>query len=73
MDYRNILSRAGWTFVQSALAAIPAAQVTAAILHSNITGLEQLGLMALSGGVGGLLSFLKTTAQEQLKRINSGA
>lgn len=71
MDYKNIFARAGWTFVQAGLAALPVAQVTAAILGSNITGLEQLGLMGLSAGVGGVLSFLKTIAQEQLVALGA--
>lgn len=57
MDWKNILSRAGWTFGQAFLAAL--------------VGVETFDLTILKAaalaGVAALLSFAKTVAQNQLE------
>lgn len=61
MNWYDILERAAWTFVQGALGAI-----TVIPAVSDVGGWAALGAAALTGGVGALLSFLKTIAQEKL-------
>lgn len=71
MNWRDILERAAWTAVQGAIAAVPVAQVTAAIGGSDVDALAQLALAGLGGGVAAALSFIKTVAQERLGMIET--
>ena len=61
MDWKNILSRAAWTFVQAALATFAAVEIA-----FNADSFK--GALVAAGVAGGaaVLSFLKTIAQEQL-------
>ena len=61
MNWGNILERAAWTFVQ--------AFVSGFALTSGISDLETLtaaAYSALFAGLSGVLSFIKTVAQEHL-------
>ena len=60
-NWRDIVERAVWTFVQGALGA-----VTVVPIATDLAGWEALGVAAATGGIGAVLSFLKTLAQERL-------
>lgn len=70
MDWSNVLERAGWTSVQAGLAAIPVAQVTAAVSGGELEAVATLGLAFLGAAIGGALSFIKTIAQDRLTQLN---
>jgi hypothetical protein len=61
MNWKNILSRAAWTFVQGALAAVV---VVPAV--SDLEGWKALAAAAVAGGIAALVSFIKTTITETL-------
>lgn len=71
MNWHDILERAAWTAVQAGVAAVPVAQVSAAIAGGEIDALAQLGLAALGAGSAALISFIKTLAQERLGAIET--
>lgn len=66
MNWKDIFERAAWTFVQGALGAI-----TALPLLTDLQGWEAVGVAAASGGLGALLSFFKTLAQERMGLIET--
>lgn len=68
MNWHDIFERAAWTFIQGALGAI-----TAVPLVTDVQGLEAVGVAAATGGVGALVSGLKTVAQERLGRFDTRA
>lgn len=72
MNWYNILERSLWTAVETAIAAVPVAQVAAAVAGGNIDALEQLALSALGAGAGALLAFIKTVAKERLAVLRNG-
>lgn len=57
MDWKNVLERAGWTFLQAALASL------VVVTEYDLPVLKAAAL----AGVAALLSFAKTVAQEQLE------
>lgn len=68
MNWKDILERAAWTFVQGALGAI-----TILPLLTDLQGWEALGIAAATGGLSSLLSFVKTLAQERLGLVDTRA
>lgn len=60
MDWKNILERAAWTFLQAGLATIPAS-----LSVDELTD-KAWWLAAGVAGIAAVLSFVKTVAQEQL-------
>lgn len=65
-SWQNILSRAGWAALWGFTGAIPVAQLTAAFADGSISTLQQLAAAGVGGGMGALLSFFKTLAQEKM-------
>ncbi len=65
-DVRNLIERAIWTFIQSAVGAISVVAVQAAILGVNLTGLRAIGLTALAAGIASVLSLAKNLTAEGL-------
>lgn len=61
MDWRNIVSRAAWTFVQAALATFVAVEVA-----FNVESIKAALVASAVAGGAAVLSFIKTVAQEQL-------
>lgn len=61
MDWKNVFSRAGWTFLEGALGG-----VTLLPLLTDSTGWLALGEAALLAGLLAVLSFIKTVAVERL-------
>lgn len=57
MDYRNIITRAAWTFVQAAAAVLVVGGVTGDVAKA-----------AAIAGVAAVISFAKTVATEQLAK-----
>ncbi len=57
MDWKNILSRAGWTFVQAALATFVAVEVAL-----NVESIKAALIASAVAGGSALLSFIKTVA-----------
>lgn len=68
MDWKDILERAAWTFVQAAIGT-----VTALPLFTDIDGWAAVGAAAGAAGLSAVLSFLKTVAQERLGRFDTRA
>jgi hypothetical protein len=68
MDWKNILSRAAWTFVQAALSTFVAAEVAL-----DVDSLKSVAVAAVVAGGSALLSFLKTLAAEQLAKHNAAS
>lgn len=68
MNWRDIVERAAWTFVQGALGAI-----TMVPLVTDIKAWKAVGVAAAAGGMGALLSFLKTLAQERTGKFETRA
>lgn len=60
MDWKNILERAAWTFVQA---------FTSSLAAAAWLNIDALQAAAIAGG-SALLSFLKTLAQERLAAKN---
>jgi len=65
-NWRDILERAAWTAVQAAVAT-----VTTVPMLTDVAGWEALGVAAATAGVGAVLSFVKTIAQERLGMIET--
>jgi lysylphosphatidylglycerol synthetase-like protein (DUF2156 family) len=59
MNWKNILSRAGWTFLQAGLAALPAALSVADVVDGSVW------MAAGVAGLAAVFSLLKTIAVEQ--------
>lgn len=64
MDWKNILTRAAWTFVQAALSTFVAVEVAFDVASIKAA----LVASAVAGGAA-LLSFVKTVAAEQLAKL----
>jgi hypothetical protein len=61
MDWKNILTRAAWTFVQAALATFTAIEVSL-----NVESVKAALIAAAVAGGSALLSFVKTVIAEYL-------
>lgn len=61
INWKNVVARAVWTFVQGAIGTI-----TVLPYISDATGWQNVASAALAGGIGALLSFIKTLGQETL-------
>ena len=62
MNWKNIVNRAVWTFVQGALGALVLVQ-TAPV---DVAGWKAIGLAAGAAGIAALASFVKTVITEYL-------
>jgi len=60
MNWKNILERAAWTFLQGFLGVFSVGVI------SDLDALKATGVAALGAGIAALLSFVKTVAQEKL-------
>ena len=61
LNWKNIASRALWTFFQGAIGTI-----TVLPYISDATGWQKVASAALAGGIAALVSFIKTLGQETL-------
>lgn len=68
MNWRNILSRAGWAALWAAISAAPIAEISLAVANADLPGLKRLGLSALAAGIAAVLSFIKTVAAEKMEQ-----
>lgn len=66
MNWKNILSRAAWTFVQAALTTFTAIEIV-----FDVESIKAALIASAVAGGSALLSFIKTIAQEAL--ANSGS
>jgi phosphoribosylformimino-5-aminoimidazole carboxamide ribonucleotide (ProFAR) isomerase len=65
MNWKNILERAAWTFVQAFLAVFGVSAV------SDLEALKSAAVAGVAAGVAALLSFIKTVAQERLSGVDA--
>lgn len=68
MNWRNILSRAGWAALWAAISAAPITEISLAVTNGDLPGLKRLGLSALAAGIAAALSFIKTIAAEKMEQ-----
>lgn len=61
MNWKNVVSRAAWTFFQGAVGTI-----TVLPYLTDNTGWQNVANAAIAGGIASLVSFLKTVSQEAL-------
>lgn len=61
MNWKNILSRAAWTFFEGAIGTI-----TVLPYLTDLEGWKTIANGAIAGGIAALVSFMKTLGQESL-------
>lgn len=69
-DWKNVLSRAGWTAIQAFVGSIPTAAFIEAITEADLTTLETLAFAGIAAAGSSILSFIKTLSQERLAALS---
>ena len=67
MNWKNIGMRAMWTFVQAFTGGVAATPIVEAITNTDLGSIGALLIGGFAAGIGAVLSFVKTVAQEQLE------